>query len=446
MKKEIGLFFVLTALLALLLGVLFGCLAAFNFIYPDFFRTLPFFKCRPLHVSLVVSWIFLSAIGGIYHYLPKHCGIALYSRLLPSIHFWTFIGTGIIILLCYLFGKFGGREYWEFPPLLAIPIILSWILFGFNYFKSVFLKVGQMPVYVWMWGTGILFFLFTFLESYLWIFPYFRNNIVRDITVQWKAYGALVGSWNMLVYGTAIFLMAKISKNEKPARSNLAFLMYALGLTNLMFGWAHHIYILPNAHWIRYSAYAISMTELLILAKIIRNWKTSMRSLKLYSDNLSCNFLLASEIWIFINLVLAICISIPAINIFTHGTHVTVAHAMGSTIGINTMILLGSVTFVVSDITGRSFSQKELRWFKAGIIILNASLLIFFLCLLSAGIAKGRMVLFTNMAFQQVMSGITPYLIAFAFSGLGLLTGIILIVFPLLRQGFTHLRFTARST
>lgn len=91
---------------------------------------------------------------------------------LPKIHFGIFLFTGIIILICYIVGKFGGREYWEFPPVLAIPIFISRILFGINYFKTVFKKAGQWSVYLWMWGTGIFFFLFTFSEAYLWVIPY----------------------------------------------------------------------------------------------------------------------------------------------------------------------------------------------------------------------------------------------------------------------------------
>ena len=264
MKKEVGLFFVFVSLLSLLGGILIGTIAGFQFIYPDFLSAIPFIKSRPLHVSLVVSWIFLSAVGGIYYYVPAYCGLKLFSKKLPVVHFWMFVITGVIILACYLAGVFGGREYWEFPPILAIPILISWILFALNYFRSIFKQQGEWPVYIWMWGTGIVFFLITFSESYLWLFPYFRNNIVRDITVQWKAYGALVGSWNMLVYGTAIFVMERVSGDKSLAKSKLAFAMYFLGLTNLMFGWAHHIYIVPNAMWIRHIAYAISMTELLM--------------------------------------------------------------------------------------------------------------------------------------------------------------------------------------
>jgi nitric oxide reductase subunit B len=61
-------------------------------------------------------------------------------------------------------------EYWEFPPVLAIPFGIAWVLFTINVFKSV-LVYRKQPVYIWMWLTGAVFFLITFLESYLWLIP-----------------------------------------------------------------------------------------------------------------------------------------------------------------------------------------------------------------------------------------------------------------------------------
>ena len=276
MKKEIGIVFIGLAFISLLGGLFFGSLSSFQFVIPGFLDSFPFVKSRPLHVSLVVAWIFLSAIGGIYYFLPKHVKLELYSDKLARIHFWIFLITGVLILTCYFIGKFGGREYWEFPPILSIPIFISWILFGINYFKTIVGKIYHWPIYLWMWATGIFFFFFTFTEAYLWVFPFFRDHIVRDITTQWKAYGALVGSWNMLVYGTAFFIMERISGDKTVAKSKLSFAMYFLGLTNLLFGWAHHIYIVPSAAWIRNVAYLVSMTELIILSKIIWNWRKSL--------------------------------------------------------------------------------------------------------------------------------------------------------------------------
>ncbi len=433
MKKEIGLVFIFLALIALVLGLFWGCAGAFQFVFPGFFDAVPFYKTRPLHVSFVISWIVLSAIGGIYYYLNTHFRIPLFSRRMAVVHAWIFGISAALICACYLYGKFGGREYWEFPAVLAIPVFISWFLFGFNYFKTIAKKTGTWPVYLWMWGTGICFFLFTFSESYLWLFPYFRNNIVRDLTVQWKAAGALVGSWNMLVYGTALFVMEKIKGDKQMARSKLAFLMFFLGLANLMFGWAHHLYIVPTAPWIRYLSYAISMSELLIFAKLIWNWRKGLGSIRRGFYFLPYRFLIASDVWIFLNLTLALFISIPAVNVFTHGTHITVAHAMGSAIGINTMILLSSALLIIGEATGYSFSERQKKTINAGFWITNISLFFFCLFLILAGIEKGRLVIENKLSFQDIMLHINPWLISFAFAGLGLFTGLLLVTFhPLL--------------
>ncbi|MEW6470468.1 MAG: cbb3-type cytochrome c oxidase subunit I [Bacteroidota bacterium] len=431
MKKEISIAFIFFALMALLGGMLFGCLGALQFIYPGFLAELGFERVRPLHVSFVVAWIFLSAAGGIYYYLPEHAGKRLYSDKLPKLHLWLFVLTGLLIAACYFMGKFGGREYWEFPPVLSIPIFITWALFGWNYFRTV-ANVRDWPVYLWMWATGIVFFFLTFAEAHLWLIPYFGKSIVRDLTVQWKAYGALVGSWNMLVYGTALFIMERIKGDRSVSRSRMAFLMYFLGFANLLFGWAHHIYIVPAAKWIRILSYAMSMTELLILARIIWNWKHSLDEAKKHFYLMPARFLSAADFWIGLNLALALAISVPAINIYTHGTHITVAHAMGSTIGINTMILLASCIFITLQVTGRNFSPADQRMLSSGFWLTGLALFIFWLSLILAGTRKGFLTV-EGKAFSEIMEQIHPWLTVFAFSGLGVLVGLIMVTVPVFR-------------
>ncbi|MEI6575349.1 MAG: cbb3-type cytochrome c oxidase subunit I [Bacteroidota bacterium] len=434
MKKEISIYFVLFAILSLFGGVLLGIVASFQFIIPGFFDSIPFIKSRPLHVSLAIAWIFLCAIGGIYYYVPKYCKTPLFSNKLPVVHLWIFVLTGLVVISCYMLGIFGGREYWEFPPALAIPIIISWLLFGFNYFKTVFKKTEAWPVYIWMWGTGIFFFLFTYMESLLWVFPYFRDHLIRDITVQWKSNGSLVGSWNMLIYGTALFLMDRIKNDDNISRSRLAFVMYFLGLTNLIFNWAHHIYIVPNAMWVRHIGYAISMTELIILGKIIWTWKRTLSKAMQDFHILAVRFIVASDIWILLNLILAIALSIPAINIYTHGTHLTVAHAMGSTIGINTMILIASCLFLIPDIARVQFNRIQGLFVSVGFWTMNILLLFFWLALIVAGITKSKLTLEDQLSFQDIMLHVKPYIGIIGFSGIGILAAMLMIFLPQLKM------------
>ena len=287
------------------------------------------------------------------------------------------------------------------------------------------------PVYYWMWGTGIVFFFLTFSESYLWLFSFFRENMARELAVQWKSYGSLVGSWNMLVYGTALYVMEKISGDDSIAQSKMAFGLYFLGLFNLMFGWAHHTYPVPFAEWVRNFAYLVSMTELLILGKIIWSWRGTLSSYQKYRYRRPYRFFFAADIWVFINLVLALIISVPAFNLYVHGTHVIVAHTMGAVIGINSMILLGSVYFVLEQRARAFVEQRAWRLVGPGFWLTNASLLIFFLALLVAGLIKASD---NGESFDAMMTSIAPFLLVFALAGVALMIGLLMILLPAVQQ------------
>ena len=93
MRKNIGSLFILAALISLFLGILFGVIGSFQFIFPQavFQQDFPFFKTRPMHVTLVLSWIVLCAAGGVYYYLPQISGRKLFSESLAK------------LTLCFLF-------------------------------------------------------------------------------------------------------------------------------------------------------------------------------------------------------------------------------------------------------------------------------------------------------------------------------------------------------
>ncbi len=405
------------ALILLITALSIGVVAAFIFFdIGAFHQYLPFYKLRPMHVSASVFWIFTAAQGGLYVYSNEYFKPEKNNPFLLNISSAIWMATTILILLSFVLGNFGGREYWEFPPIFAIPLLLSWLLLAIHFFKMLFKKGGKFPVFIWMWSTGLIFFLLTYTEANLWLFPWFRENIIRDITVQWKANGAIVGSWNQIIYGTAFYLMTKISGDEDVAFKWQSFFFYFLGLTNLIFNWGHHTYNLPAANWIRNVSYIISMTEWVFLINIMQSFKSKLSESKKFANIVPYRFLLASEIWVFLNLILAILMSIPALNIYTHGTHITVAHAMGTTIGINTMILFASIFYIFSN-KDQSLIQKNKSNINLAIWISNISLLIFWVALIIAGIIKGYYTVSQNVAFETTMQHVRPFLWIFAISG-----------------------------
>lgn len=440
MKNKASILFLITALFALLIGVTFGLLAALQYIIPEFLKqVIPFNKMRPFHVTTVITWIILSATGSIYFYLTQVEKLKLFSTKLMKLHLYIFLITGIGIYLSYVFGKMEGREYLAFTPLLIIPILFGWLLFGINYFKTMLKQVKNWPVYYWMWGTGIIFMMIHLVEANLWLLPYFREHVIKDLTVQWKSYGSFVGSWNMLVYGISMYVMAKIKGNDDIGRGKLAFFFYFLGLTNLMFGWAHHTYIIPTLPWIRYVSYGVSMTEWIILGYMIYDWKRRLTKTEKETYPLAYRFLVTTDFWIFINLIIALLFSIPAINFFTHGTHITVAHSMGTTIGINTTILFASLLFIISKIA--AFSKKQELLIKRGLWGFNITLFLFFLALLVAGARRSHWMYAGNdISFSNMQDSLFWVYIAFFIFGLALTTSIATISLPIFKKLINSLR------
>jgi nitric oxide reductase subunit B len=416
----------------LLLGLVFGTLSGFQYILPDFLKDqLSFRKTRPLHVYLVITWIFTAAQAGIYYYMPRISNRRIFWPGGLWLHFYMQLAVSVFIIVSFFAGKFGGREYLEFPPVLGLFILLSWVPFAVNFFATLKPDFKKIPAYIWFWTTGIIFFFITLSESYLWLFDFFRNNLVRDITIQWKALGSMVGSWNMLVYGTGMYVMEKISGDTRPNRSPLAFFFYFLGLTNLMFNWGHHTYIVPAEPWIRTVAYIISMTELLILGHIILQWRKTVSNARKNYHLIPYRLLTYADAWIFVNLALAIAISVPAWNYYTHGTHITVAHAMGATIGINTMILFASVFYLLQNENAESHIQER-RWIGPGILITNIALLFFWISLLGSGMVKmaGKI---NNKSFNAIMQESKPWFNIFTYSGVIIMIGLIMMIIPAIR-------------
>jgi nitric oxide reductase subunit B len=87
---------------------------------------------------------------------------------------------------------------------------------------------------------------------------------------------------------------------------------------------------------------------------------------------------------------------------------------MGATIGINSMILLGSFSYILGiDQLSESFRKKIITNFW----ICQASLFVFWICLIVAGILKGyRSITLNIKTFQEVMIPVMPVLKAFSWA------------------------------
>mgnify|MGYP003629930853 CR=1 FL=1 len=432
-KTNTGNLFLVTALVLFLASIIFGFLSSLIYRYPEFLRdSMGLSGLRPMHVTAAIFWILLAATGAIYRSLEEITKQNNY-KILKLLHWAIWIIALIGIYYAYSKGNFGGREYWEYPPEFAILIGLAWGLFLVIFILKV-RAIKKWPVYIWMWGTGIIYFLFIFIENYLWVIPYFRESFIKDMVIQWKATGSIVGAYNMLVYGTAIYVMESISKEANTGFNKWVFILFFLSFFNMLFNWGHHLYLVPTNSAIHYVGYIVSMTEWVFFIKIIYTWRKQVTEAETHIHYFPYRFILASNFWLFFNLTMGLFMSIPIINLYMHGTHFITAHAMGTTIGINTMILLAAVFYFL-------LPEKEnhhSRWLKAGFWGAQISLLIFLIALMGMGITKSLWFFEEPQApFGEMMERSRVWILLFIFSGTFLMVSFLTIGIKLLRSFFT---------
>jgi len=173
--KNFGIWLIRVALILFVLGLFFGHLASESYrITQPKSGVMGFLSLRPLHVSSAYLGIITAGLGFVTLIIAK-MKTTRFGTFLQYLHFSLWVIALLGIFYSYFTGDFGGREYWEFNPIWALPIFVSFIVFLVFYLHQVGFSM-KWPVYYWMWLTGIIFFIITFIENYLWIFSLFQTT------------------------------------------------------------------------------------------------------------------------------------------------------------------------------------------------------------------------------------------------------------------------------
>ncbi len=306
-------------------------------------------QLRPIHTTFAGAWIFLGGATVVYRFLedlgPATAGDRL--RLRIQVICWAAAGAGIIGTL--LFRVTSGREYMGFHPVFSLLIVVGWLCYTWNFFRVTWRSFWKQPVYVTMWGVAFWFFLYTFVEQHAYLLSGVFADPVQDLRVQWKATGTLVGSFNLFVYGTIIYIGELITGDTRYGHSRIAYALFAVGLLNSFTNFGHHTYHLPQSAAVNWISFVVSMTEIVILARCIQDVWCLIGQRSRETPTPTAVSFAAAKWWTFAILLTSILISVPPLNAVIHGTYVVTGHAMGATIGIDTMILLGAVFWIQDE-------------------------------------------------------------------------------------------------
>lgn len=351
-------------------------------------------KLRPLHTTFASVWIFGCAVAVVYHYLARHGdGLDAGDRWRFRFHTICWLGAGVGILVSLLMGVLSGREYIGFHPVFSAVLLLGWLAFAWSFLKRGLRGFWQQPIYIWFWTIGVLYFIYTFTEGHAYLLPWVEQQPIRDLQLQWKSCGTLVGSFNFLVYGSLIYVSERMSGDRSYAQSPLAFSLFGVGCLNSFTNYVHHTYHLPQEHFVKWVAFIVSMMEIIILLRLLYDIRRMVaRRVGNAPFNAALGYLTSAKWWTAAMLVIALLISVPNLNSLIHGTKVVVGHAMGTELGIDTMVLFGAVAFLLRDLgqTSRLASERLDRpAMRSHLLVLNIAMAVLVAWLTVSGLVHG---------------------------------------------------------
>ena len=154
-SKELAMMYFRVAIILFGAQLLFGLVAAFQFIVPGFlFEILDFSVARMVHINALVVWMLFAMIGSVYYMMPDETGIETVNIGLGKLAFWVFTAAVTVVVLVYILVQVGpgtessiwlineGREYLEAPRWADIGIVVVVLTFYWNVFAT-FMKAKE---------------------------------------------------------------------------------------------------------------------------------------------------------------------------------------------------------------------------------------------------------------------------------------------------------------
>lgn len=432
-SSKVVKYLILSSIFWLILGSTLGVATAFKFNYPDWLTDsflTSFAAWRPLHLNVVIyGWLSMGGLGVSLWIIPRLLKTELKVIWLINLgaHFWN-IG---MILGCttLMLGYTDGLEWLEFPWWIDIFFVLAGAMIGIPLIVTIKnRKVKHLYVSVWYIGAALIWFPILFFISN---FPYVHFGVEHAIVNWWFAHNVL-GLW-LTPFGlsSAYYFIPKIL--GRPIFSYQLSLLgfWSLGLFYSQVG-VHHLIGGPVPTWVVTLSIVTSVMMIVpVVTVAINHHLTVWGYFKLVPKSPTLLFIVTGSIFYTLTSLQGSLQALRSINQLLHFTHATIAHAHMGVYGFVSMVLFGSIYFILPRITGYEWPYKNL--IKIHYIFALGGFLIYYIFLTYAGVVQGLEMNDATIAFDEIVKNTRPYLYMRTIGGTGMLISHIIFAFHIIK-------------
>jgi cytochrome c oxidase cbb3-type subunit I len=402
--------FLAFACLWLLVGSAAGMIASIKLHQPDWLVNdawLSFGRIRTVHLNAVIyGWATNGSLGVILFLLPRLLRTRLHGAVWAMIG-GTLINVGVASGIgAIAIGWTDGMEYLEIPWQIGIFIAVGMVMvIATAMFTLINRKVEHLYVSVWYFVASLLWIALLYVVAKL---PGVHFGVQQATTNWWFGHNAL-GLWfTPVAVGAIYYFLPKII--GRPVRSyNLSL----LGFWTLAFFYGqvggHHLIGGPVPGWLTTLSIVQSMMMFIPVLAFTINQALTMRGqthLARYSPTL--RFMMLGGLMYTASSFQGSLESLRSVNVVTHFTHFTVAHAHLGMYAFVSMVLFGAIYFMLPRVLNWEWPYPKLITLHFWLVTVGVA--IYFVGLSIGGWLQGRAMLDATRPFMESVAVTLPYL------------------------------------
>ena len=413
-------YLVFSACFWLVLGSFFGMIASLKFNFPDWLTShydLSFGVFRALHLNTVIyGWVSMAGMGVAIWLTPRLLKNTLRGEWLAiwGAHVWNLAMT--IGNLSLFAGYTDGVEWLEYPWTTDLLFAIGGAMIGLPVlFTLVHRKVDHLYVSVWYIGAAFVWFPFLFA-----IANYPGYSGVQHAIVNWWYAHNVLGLW-LTPFGlaAAYYFIPKVI--GKPIHSYQLSLLgfWALALFYSQVG-LHHLIGGPVPTWlVSLSVVSSVMMVIPVIAVAVNHHKTMWGHFRAMKYSPTLLFIVSGAIMYTLVSLQGSMQSLRIVNMTTHFTHATVAHAHLGVYGFVSFIMFGSIYFIMPRLTGRNW--RSFRMIIVHYVLALSGIILYGGVFFYGGVIQGLQMQDASISFSEVVANTKPYLWVRTIAG-GLMT------------------------
>jgi len=413
----------------LVVATSFGLLGAIELVAPDLV-TIPgllFGRIRPVHTNLVMfAFIGTTYLGTVFYVIPRLVRAPLFSERLANLTLWAWNLALVAAVISLMAGYTQAREYAELVWPLDIAILAVFALTLINGLETIRRRTENL-LYVTVWylmaGLAITWINYA-IGNAVWNPSTGSVTGILDAILAWFYGHNVIGMFlTPFAVGMAYYILPRVS--GRPLYSHTLSLVGFWSLVALYthIG-SHHLIQAPIPTWLKVVSIVDSIGMIIpVMVALTNLWLTMKDRLGTLHTNVGGKFVFAGTVWYFLVGIQGPLQSLPTVQRVTHFNNWVVAHAHIAVLGFSAMIAMGTIYFLLPEITEKKLYSERLADVHYWLMLFGVTS--FFVVLTSAGLVQGNAWL-NGETVYRMLPQLNVYLILRGLTGMTIVLGAVI--------------------